>query len=252
MRDGVGRIETLLVLGGASEIGLAVADLLVADGVRRIVLAGREPDRLAAPADTLRHAGANVDVLYFDAVNTTTHAAAIDAAFDLLGDVDVCLVAFGVLGTPGRDLRVHGAALDVVRTNTVGAISVLVIVGERLRQQGHGTAILLSSAGAERVRKENVVYSASKAGADAFAQGLGDALDGTGARVMVVRPGFVRGRMTSGLPEPAVATTPTAVARAIRDGLRRNADVVWVPRKMRPVMSVLRHLPRRIFRRLEL
>ena len=252
MRDGVGRVQSLLVLGGASEIGLATARVLVADGTRRVVLAAREPTGLARAAADLRALGATVDEVPFDADDTASHAASIAAAFDLLGDIDVALLAFGVLGVPERDLGDHEAALGVIRTNTTGAISVLVVLGERLREQGHGTIVLLSSAGAERVRKTNVVYSASKAGVDAFAQGLGDALAGSGARVMVVRPGFVRGRMTSGLAEPPVVTTPGAVAEAIRDGLRRNAEIVWVPRRMRPVMSVLRHLPRAVFRRLEL
>lgn len=252
MRDGVGRIQTLLVLGGSSEIGLATARALVEDGARRVVLAGRDSHRLARAAGALRDAGASVDEIHFDAADATSHRATIDAAFNRLGDVDVSLIAFGVLGTPDRDLGDHDAVLEIIGTNTVGAISALVLLGERLRVQGHGTIVLLSSAGAERVRQTNVVYSASKAGADMFAQGLGDALAKRGVRVMVIRPGFVRGRMTRGLREPPVATTPQAVARAIQRGLRRDADIVWVPRTMRLLMSVLRHLPRAVFRRLEL
>ena len=252
MRDGLGRRQTLLVLGGSSEIGLATARVLVDDGVRSVVLAGRGRRARDREVEELRAAGATVTELPFDANDTAAHELAIGAAFEQLGDIDVALIAFGTLGEPARDLGDHGAALDVIRTNTTGAISALVVLGERFRAQGHGTIVLLSSAGAERVRKTNVVYSASKAGADAFAQGLGDALAGSGVRVMIVRPGFVRGHMTHGFPEPPVVTTPHAVACAIRAGLRRDAEIVWVPRRMRPVMSVLRHLPRAVFRRLEM
>ena len=102
----------------------------------------------------------------------------------------------------------------------------------------------------ERARKSNFVYGSSKAGLDAFAQGLGDRLHGSGVHVMVVRPGFVRTKMTAGLDDVPLSTGPDAVAEAIADGLRRNAHTVWVPTPLRFVMSALRHLPRPLFRRL--
>ena len=118
--------------------------------------------------------------------------------------------------------------------------------------QAHGTLIVLSSVAAERPRRSNFVYGASKAGLDAFAQGLGDALAGTGVDVMVVRPGFVRTKMTAGLKPAPLSTTPDAVAGAIVDGLRRGAHTVWVPPALRSVMSIVRHLPRPLFRRLSI
>jgi decaprenylphospho-beta-D-erythro-pentofuranosid-2-ulose 2-reductase len=110
--------------------------------------------------------------------------------------------------------------------------------------------VVLSSAAGERVRRADFIYGSSKAGLDAFAQGLGDALYGTGVHVMVVRPGFVRTRMTAGLPPAPLATTPEAVATAIELGLRRRSETVWVPGTLRLVMSALRHAPRALFRRL--
>ncbi|MBM7093823.1 SDR family NAD(P)-dependent oxidoreductase, partial [Streptomyces sp. S12] len=94
------------------------------------------------------------------------------------------------------------------------------------------------------------IYGSSKAGLDTFTQGLGDALYGTGVHVMVVRPGFVRTRATAGLPGPAPATTPEAVATAVELGLRRGAETVWVPGVLRLVSAALRHLPRALYRRL--
>jgi decaprenylphospho-beta-D-erythro-pentofuranosid-2-ulose 2-reductase len=94
------------------------------------------------------------------------------------------------------------------------------------------------------------VYGSSKAGLDTFSQGLGDRLAGSGVRVMIVRPGFVRTKMTAGLQPAPLATTAPAVAHAIVDGLRRDADIVWVPSPLRWIMLGLRLLPRSIFRRL--
>ena len=162
------------------------------------------------------------------------------------------LLAFGVLGQQD-ELERHGemaVALNVV--NYVGAVSVTVPLAQRMREQGHGTVVVLSSVAGERARRSNFVYGASKAGLDAFAQGLGDSLAGTGVRVMIVRPGFVHTTMTAGLEPAPFATTPDEVADAIARGLARRAEIVWVPGVLRFAMSALRHLPRPIFRKLPL
>ena len=117
----------------------------------------------------------------------------------------------------------------MIETNFVGLVSVLIPIAERMRRQGHGTIVVLSSVAAERPRRANFVYGASKAGLDAFAQGLGDALVGAGVHVLVVRPGFVRTKMTAGRAAAPFAVTPDAVADAIAGGLRSGAHTIWVP-----------------------
>ncbi|MBK3587554.1 SDR family NAD(P)-dependent oxidoreductase, partial [Streptomyces sp. MBT57] len=116
--------------------------------------------------------------------------------------------------------------------------------------QGHGSLVVLSSVAGERARRADFIYGSSKAGLDAFAQGLGDALQGTGVQVMVVRPGAVRTRGAAGQPEQPLTTTPEEVAGAIVTGLRRRSETVWVPGSLRVVMSALRHVPRPLYRRL--
>jgi decaprenylphospho-beta-D-erythro-pentofuranosid-2-ulose 2-reductase len=162
--------------------------------------------------------------------------------------VDAVLVALGTLGR-GGDEQLDEAA-DVIRTNFVGAVAPTARAVRLLEAQGHGTLIVLSSVAAERPRKSNFVYGSSKAGLDAFAQGLHDALAGTGVHVMVVRPGFVRTKMTAGMDEPPLTVGPEGVAEEIVGGLRRKAVTVWVPPAIRWVMLVLRLLPRPLFRRL--
>jgi decaprenylphospho-beta-D-erythro-pentofuranosid-2-ulose 2-reductase len=110
--------------------------------------------------------------------------------------------------------------------------------------------VVLSSVAGERVRKSNFVYGGSKAGLDGLAQGLGDSLVGSGVDVIIVRPGFVHTKMTEGMSPPPFSTQPEAVATAIIGALRRRTPVVWVPKVLRPVMAVTRHLPRPLFRRL--
>jgi decaprenylphospho-beta-D-erythro-pentofuranosid-2-ulose 2-reductase len=253
MKDALGSVQSVLVLGGTSEIGVATVRALAARRTRTVLLAVRDPDAADDAARQARDAGATtVETMRFDGDDTDSHERFVDEVFDRHGDIDLVLLAFGVLGDSDRSAASGGAAAAVARTNFLGAVSVAIPVARRLRGQGHGTLVVLSSVAGERVRRSNFVYGASKAGLDGFAQGLGDSLAGTGVDVMVVRPGFVRTKMTAGLDSAPLATTADAVAQAIVRGLARGSHTVWAPPALRPVMAVVRHLPRAVFRRLPL
>ncbi|MET9113444.1 decaprenylphospho-beta-D-erythro-pentofuranosid-2-ulose 2-reductase [Streptomyces longwoodensis] len=249
MKDAFGLPQSLLVLGGTSEIALATARRLIARRTRTVWLAGRPSPALDEAVQDLRAHGADVRTVAFDALDPDTHEEALGKVF-AEGDIDLVLLAFGILGDQAHDERDPSAAVRVARTNYIGAVSAGLVAARALQTQGHGSLVVLSSVAGERARRANFIYGSSKAGLDAFAQGLGDALQGTGVHVMVVRPGFVRTRMTAGLPEAPLATTPEAVATAIELGLRRRSETVWVPGVLRVVMSALRHVPRGVFRRL--
>lgn len=204
---------------------------------------------LERDAEHLRALGADVRTLSFDALDPESHETVLGKVF-AEGDLDMVLLAFGVLGDQARDEREPVAAARIAQTNYTGAVSAGLVCARALQTQGHGSLVVLSSVAGERARRSNFIYGSSKAGLDAFAQGLGDALHGTGVHVMVVRPGFVRTKMTAGRAEGPMATTPEAVATAIEVGLRRRSETVWVPGALRLVMAALRHVPRAVFRRL--
>jgi len=250
MKDALGAVQSVLLLGGTSELGLATVRALLAERPVSAILAVRDPERSRTEADALRAAGAkDVDVVAFDAT-APDHDAFVDAVFDRHGDVDLVLVAFGVLGDQAVSEADSAAARAVMQTNFTGVVSVMVPTVRRLRAQGHGTVVVFSSVAAERPRKANFVYGASKAGVDAFAQGFSDALVGTGVSVVTVRPGFVHTKMTEGLKAAPLSTTPEAVAERVLHGLRTGAHTVWAPAPLRGLMAVLRHLPRPVFRRI--
>ncbi|MFD5032809.1 decaprenylphospho-beta-D-erythro-pentofuranosid-2-ulose 2-reductase [Streptomyces sp. NPDC058220] len=249
MKDAFGTPQSLLILGGTSEIGLATARRLIARRTRTVWLAGRPSPALDRAAGRLRTLGADVRTVDFDALDPASHEEALGKVF-AEGDIDMVLLAFGVLGDQAHDEAEPLAAVRVAQTNYTGAISAGLVCAGALQTQGHGSLVVLSSVAGERARRANFIYGSSKAGLDAFAQGLGDAMQGTGVQVMIVRPGFVRSKMTAGLDEAPLATTPEAVAAAIELGLRRRSETVWVPGALRVVMATLRHLPRPVFRRL--
>jgi decaprenylphospho-beta-D-erythro-pentofuranosid-2-ulose 2-reductase len=251
MNDAHGSPQTVVVFGGSSDIARAVLQKLAARRTRTVVLAGRDPAALEAAAGALREAGVTtVETVAFEALDTDAHAGLVDGVFDRHGDVDLVLVAFGELGDQAAMENDPPAAARLARVNYVASVSIGLAVAARLRAQGHGNLVALSSVAAERPRRSNFVYGSSKAGMDSFFRGLGDALRGSGARVVVVRPGFVRTRMTAGMAPAPFATTPDAVAAGVVRALETGAETVWVPAVLRWVMTVLRHLPAPLFRRL--
>jgi decaprenylphospho-beta-D-erythro-pentofuranosid-2-ulose 2-reductase len=251
MIDAVGRPQSVLVLGGSSEIARAVVTRLVPARCRTVVLAGREGPRLTAAVAEAVAVGADVaEAVPFDATDTVGHQRFADQVFDRFGDIDLVIVAAGVLGDQDNDEREPEAAASVLTTNFAGPASAMLAVAGRLRRQGYGRLVVLSSVAGERARRANFIYGSSKAGLDAFSQGLADSLVGTGVGVTIVRPGFVVGRMTEGMSPAPFATTPAAVADAVVRGIESGAAVVYVPPVLRWVFAVMRHLPRQVWRRM--
>lgn len=246
MLDALGRPARILLLGGTSEIGLAIVAAMGVPPDTEILLAGRDEQRLAAAGQGLP---GRVRTLPFDATATGTHEAVIGAAFSH-GDVDLVISAAGVLiPQPTLDRDPAQAAL-LVQTNFTGHVTTLLAVSDRMRAQGHGTIVILSSVAAVRPRKANFVYGATKAGLDAFGRGLADALHGSGVRVVLARPGFVTGRMTAGMPTAPMSTTPEAVGAAVARALANGGTTVWVPPALRVLATALQLIPRPLWRRL--
>ncbi|SFQ44307.1 decaprenylphospho-beta-D-erythro-pentofuranosid-2-ulose 2-reductase [Amycolatopsis arida] len=249
MIDATGNPQSLLLLGGTSDIALAIAERYLAARPLRVVLAARPPARRDAVVERLRGKGAQVSTLDFDAADTASHPGVVEKAF-ADGDIDVTVVAFGLLGDAERAWQDHATAVELATVNYTAAVSVGVALADRLKRQGHGAVVALSSVAGERVRRSNFVYGSTKAGFDGFYLGLGEALRPYGVRVSVVRPGFVRSKMTEGMAEAPLAQTPEQVAEVAVGAVAKGKELVWAPAAFRPVMSVLRHIPRPIFRKL--
>jgi decaprenylphospho-beta-D-erythro-pentofuranosid-2-ulose 2-reductase len=241
-----------IVLGGGSEIALAIVRATVAADAH-VLLLGRAGPHLSGAADALRGDGyRDVQTDLLDADDTPSHGRVLGDAFARLGGADLVVLAVGLLGErSGVPADVDGA-VRVLSTNAVGAGSLLLHAAKELKDRGGGTLVVLSSVAGEVVRPANLVYGASKAALDALARGTGDALRGDGVRVLVVRPGFVRTRMTSGLRATPFAIDAAAVGRAVARGLERGKTVIWAPAALRWMLLVLKVMPRTVIRRLPL
>jgi decaprenylphospho-beta-D-erythro-pentofuranosid-2-ulose 2-reductase len=236
--------RTALVLGGSSDIAQAILQQLTAEGLEAAVLASRSQPT-TTPEGLLVH---GID---WDATSVSSHEALVDKTVALLGSIDLVICAVGLLGhQAGRSMGPE-AVMEMALVNFGGPAAALGCAARQLERQGQGTIIVLSSVAAARPRKSNFVYGASKAGLDAFALGLSDALADTNVNVVVVRPGFVRSKMTVGLKPAPFATTPQAVAERVVMALRRNhRGVVWVPPILGPLFGALRQTPAPVWRRI--
>ncbi|HLQ57400.1 MAG TPA: SDR family NAD(P)-dependent oxidoreductase [Streptosporangiaceae bacterium] len=246
MLDALGQPSRILLLGGTSEIGTAILAALGARSETEVILAGRDEQRLTAAGKALPY---QVRTTVYDATALDTHEAVIAEVF-AAGDLDIVISAAGILipqDALERDPRQAGLLVD---TNFTGHVTTLLAVARRMRAQGHGAIVVLSSVAAIRPRRANLVYGAAKAGLDAFARGLADSLQGTGVRVLLVRPGFVTGRMTEGMAPAPLATTPAKVAAATAAALATNAGTVWVPPSLAVLAGVMRLVPRPLWRRM--
>lgn len=258
MDNAVGEPQNILLLGGRSDIGRAIVRQLISPNTKTVVLASRAlPDGHSASNDADLSsvvAGGSFSIVNrsFEALQAQGHQMFVTDLAQEVGDLDVVIVAFGVLGEQSEfDAQPHLAA-ELASVNFGGVMSVCLAVAEQFRKQGHGHLVVLSSVAGERVRKANFVYGATKAGMDAFAQGLSDALADSPVHVTIVRPGFVHTAMTQGRKPAPFATTADDVATATVKGMRAGRRIVWAPGILRWVMMILRHLPTPIWRRLPL
>jgi decaprenylphospho-beta-D-erythro-pentofuranosid-2-ulose 2-reductase len=249
--DAVGNPQTILLLGGTSEIGLAICERYLQNAHARIVLAAMpgDPGRDDAVAQMKAAGARSVELIDFEATDTDSHPKMIDRAF-AGGDVDVAIVAFGLLGDAEELWQNQRKAVQIAEINYTAAVSVGVLLAEKMRAQGFGQIIAMSTVAGERVRRSNFVYGSTKAGLDGFYLGLSETLREYGVRVLVIRPGQVRTRMSAHIKEAPLTVDKEYVANLAVTASAKGKELVWAPAAFRYVMIVLRHIPRSIFRKL--
>jgi short-subunit dehydrogenase len=241
--------RTVVIFGGRSEIGVELAARLAAGAT--VLLAAHGADRLTDEVTKLRVAGAAaVHTMEFDADDVDSHGRLVASIAASHGPIDVAVLAFGLLGDQARAERDAAHAVAIVHTDYVAQVSLLTHLAAEMRAVGRGSLVVFSSVAGVRVRRANYVYGSAKAGLDGFASGLADSLHGTGVRLLIVRPGFVIGRMTAGMPPAPLSSTPPQVAAATARALARGRRTVWIPWVLRPVFFGMRLLPQFVWRQM--
>jgi short-subunit dehydrogenase len=249
MKDTADTGEVVVIFGGRSEIGIELATRLAPGAT--LLLAGRRPELLDAQVAALQAAGAAaVHVRDFDADDLASHGPLVDSIVAEHGPIGTAVLAFGILGDQARAEKDAEHAAAIVHTDFVAQVSLLTVLANSMRAAGSGAIVVFSSVAGVRVRRANYVYGSAKAGLDGFCSGLSDALHGSGVRLLLVRPGFVIGRMTEGMKPAPMSSTPRQVAEATAKALVKGRRTVWIPWTLQPFFVGMRLLPQRVWRRM--
>jgi decaprenylphospho-beta-D-erythro-pentofuranosid-2-ulose 2-reductase len=230
MLNGFKNPGRVALIGSRSEIGLSIVEHLPSNPSRELILVGRTGD------------------YELDVTDKVARAEVINAIFDK-GDLDCAIIAVGVLGNDPEKSHAENllAAMDVNYLSTVHMIELMV---ERMKQQAHGTILVISSFAQVRPRDDNYGYGSTKAGLDFYARGLASTLEGTGVTVKILRPGFVKSQMTAGMPTPPFAITSAECGKYGAEALTSSDLITWAPSILKYVALAFKALPTPIFRKI--
>ena len=243
--------KTMLLIGATSDIGHAAAAIYAKAGWR-VLLAARDPVRAGRNAsDIAVRSGRPAEVFSLDILDTPAFGKFL-SDLPVLPDTVICVA--GELGEQKAAETDPALASRILRTNFEGPALLLGLIALRFAARGSGTIAGVSSVAGDRGRATNYVYGSAKAGFTAFLSGLRNRLAPQGVRVVTVKPGFVRTRMTGGMNLPRLLTAePQEVGEAIyRAAETSPKDIVYVRAIWRPVMAVIKSIPEGIFKKMKI
>lgn len=240
--------QSVALIGATSDIGQAILKALPQDNLETCYVVARDPKRAAKSLAEILPSRTKLTKVSFQAEKTQSHKTIVDQLF-AEGDLDIAIIAVGVLGN-NPDLDEAANALEVMSVNYVASAHLMLLIAERMKLQGHGQIEIISSFAQTRPRVDNFVYGSSKAGLDFMARGLNDKLDGTGVSVCILRPGFVRTRMTRLMPEAPFTVNSDAVGKLAVKLLKSGEPVGYAPPILKWVALIFTFLPTSIFRKI--
>jgi short-subunit dehydrogenase len=244
--------SAILALGATSAIAEATLRIFAERGARFFLVA-RNADKLGVVAADLQTRGAaGVATLVMDLDDTAAHPAMLAAATENLGTIELALLAHGILGDQQQAELSYPAAEAILGTNFMAPVSLITWLANYFEASHQGSLAVISSVAGDRGRKSNYVYGASKGALNVFLDGVRNRIDRSGVQVLTIKPGFVATPMTAHLPQNALFAHPSAVARGIAKAIAKRKDVVYVPAFWALIMLVIRAVPGRIFKKLNL
>jgi len=240
----------ILVLGGRSEIGIALASRLC--NGRPVVLAQRPSNKDVGAVEALLRGGAQqVYTLQWDALNNDDLVSIYENAEKTCGiPISTVIVAFGILGDQQKAEHDPAEVFRIAHTDYTTQVVTITAAIEYLRKHTHGLLVAFSSIAGWRVRRGNYVYGSAKAGLDGFLSGLIDATHKEKVNVVMARPGFVIGRMTAGMEPAIMASTAEKVAASVYQAICSGKHRVWVPNRLRLLASIMPFVPNSLWRRM--
>jgi decaprenylphospho-beta-D-erythro-pentofuranosid-2-ulose 2-reductase len=245
-------MNKILIIGATSAQAQATARLFAADGAR-LFLAARDPQKLDDVAADLKARGAaQVDSMVLDLNDFGRHQELVEKADAALEGLETALIAHGSLGDQAAGQADFAVAESELKTNLLSAVSLLTILANLLEARGKGCLAAISSVAGDRGRGSNYIYGTAKGGLSIFLSGLRNRLQGSGVRVLTIKPGFVDSPMTAAFEKGFLWAKPGDVAKIIYSAMHKGKDVVYAPGFWRLIMFVIKALPEWLFKRLSL
>jgi len=240
----------VIILGATAGLAMPVARILADQGAQ-LFLVARNAEKLAVVAADLQVRGAAfVATAVADLDDTAAHPALLTQAVNALGGCDVAFIAHGVLGDNEKLCTDFAEAGAMLQTNLVSPISLCTWLSQYFVSRHSGVLAVISSVAGDRGRAANVIYGASKAGLSAYLDGLRNRIDREGVTVLTIKPGPVDTAMTAHMAIKKADVNK--VAASIVKAIDAKQDNLYVPFIFQPIMFVIRNIPDRIFKKLNL
>jgi short-subunit dehydrogenase len=244
--------KKILVLGATSGIAEATCRIWAAQGAQMFLVA-RDAEKLAAVAADLKTRGAAyVGTAVADLDDTDKHAELLAHAVNSLTGMDIAYLTYGILGEQAKGEQDFEHAAQIIHTNFVAPVSLLTWLSNFCVQRRSGLLAVISSVAGDRGRKSNYLYGSSKAGLSAFLGGLRNRIDREGVTVMTIKPGPTKTPMTAGMKDAEKMADVNKVAATIVSAIDKRVDNLYVPFQWQPIMFVIRNIPDRIFKKMNL
>jgi short-subunit dehydrogenase len=241
-----------LILGATSAIAIATCRQLAARKASFYLVARSESKLRAVAGDLLTRGASAITVKIMDLDDTAQHPQMLESAAAALGQIDLALIAHGVLGDQEQAQTDYSFTEPILRTNLLSPISLCTWLGNHFAAQRRGVLAVISSVAGDRGRKSNYVYGTSKGALNIFLDGLRNRIDRHGVQVLTIRPGFVATPMTAHLRRNALFAEPNTIARGIVRAIERRKDVVYLPPVWAAIMLVIRSIPQAVFKKLNM
>jgi decaprenylphospho-beta-D-erythro-pentofuranosid-2-ulose 2-reductase len=242
---------SVLILGATSAIAQATIRIYAAKHAC-LYLVARTAEKLNAVAADARIRGAEeIHARTVDLDDTEAHASLLADVAQKLPNLNIVLVAYGVLGEQAKGERDFVATERILQTNFLSVVSLLTLLANDFEKRQAGTIAVISSVAGDRGRKSNYIYGTSKAALTVFLEGLRARLDCHGVHVLTIKPGLVATPMTAHLKQGMLFASPERIARGTVSAIERKREVVYLPWFWRPIMFVIRAVPERVFKKLD-
>lgn len=241
-----------IVVGASSGIGAALVNELTSDGFYVAAVARRE-DKLSELCNKINASignGAKAlfythDVTDFDQTPELFQRIARD-----LGGLNLIIYAAGAQPFVAGNEYDFDKDLEMVQVNLLGAMSWLDQAATRFDRAGAGHIVGISSIAADRGRRLNPTYNASKAGLETYLEALRNRLTRHGITVTTIKPGFVDTVKLENAPNTFWVISPAEAASQIYRAIRRKKQTVYIPGRWRFVSLIVQLIPSFLFRRM--